>query len=180
MFTATFEVTVGEYTLICLPDGLPDMYSQYYQNAALVDEFDLQGAKGKQCCLAVRRQESWPFLVVAQRYQPEIFDPSAIIIPETNLLFIGAGVRILAYKLDQPQRLWEDEADTGFWSWARHGNYVIMSAELELAVWDVEGRKQWSTFVEPPWDYSVKDGVIYLEVMGKKSNLLLETGRDTL
>ena len=47
-----------------------------------------------------------------------------------------------------PRRLSEDSADVGFWSWAQHGETVLMSAELELAAWSSAGRKLWSTFVE--------------------------------
>ena len=60
-----------------------------------------------------------------------------MIIPETSLLMIGAGERLLAYDLETPRRLWEDEAEAGFWGWERHGGLVLMSAELELAAWDI-------------------------------------------
>lgn len=51
------------------------------------------------------------------------------------MLFLGVGERILAYDLNGPTRLWEDTADTGLLGWARHGAFVVMSAELELAAW---------------------------------------------
>ena len=35
--------------------------------------------------------------------------------------------------LPKPARLWEDYAEIGFWSWQRHDDTVLMSAELELA-----------------------------------------------
>jgi hypothetical protein len=44
--------------------------------------------------------EDWPFLVIAQRYHPEAsVQPSALLIPETYRLFVGAGTRLLAYDL---------------------------------------------------------------------------------
>ena len=78
------------------------------------------------------------------------FDPGLLLVPETGVLFLGAGERLLAYGLDQPRRLWEDTAEVGFWGWGRFGETVLMSAELELAAWDTSGRKLWTTSVEPP------------------------------
>ena len=91
-------------------------------------------------------------------------------------LFIGAGRRLLAYDLSRPVRLWEDEADFGFWSWSLHGQFVLMAAELELAAWDVSGRKLWSRFVEPPWEYSVANEIITVDVMGVVSSVRIQTG----
>jgi hypothetical protein len=172
-----FRFTLDTYTLLCQSDGLPDLYPEYKRHARLVEEIDLTG-RGGLCFLAVQRNSDWPFLVVAQRYSPSEagFWPGALLVPETGLVFIGAGERVLAYQLEEPRRLWEDQADTGFWDWQRHGNFVVMSAELELAAWDIEGRKRWTTFVEPPWDYSVVDRFIHLDVMGKKSSFPLESG----
>jgi len=82
------------------------------------------------------------------------------------VLFIGAGRRLLAYDLSAPSRLWEDEADTGFWFWSRYGRFVLMAAELELAAWDVNGRKLWSRFVEPPWTYQVEGSSVVVKVEG--------------
>jgi hypothetical protein len=172
-----FSVTVGQYTLSSHPDRLPDMYGNYAEHAGLVEEFDLQSPEGKSCFLAVSRGVGWPFLVVAQRYDPSGgFHPGVLLVPETNLLFVGAGERLLAYRLDGPSRLWMDRTSCGFWGWARHGDRVILSAELELAAWDVHGRKSWSVFVEPPWSYEVSAGMIELDVMGMKSRFPLDAG----
>ena len=73
-------------------------------------------------------------------------------------------------------RLWEDEVSFGFWFWARHGDVVLMGAELELAAWDIHGRKLWLRNVEPPWDYRVDGQVVVLDVMGMMSRLDLHTG----
>jgi hypothetical protein len=51
-----------------------------------------------------------------------------------------------------------------------------MAAELELAAWDINGRKLWSRFVEPPWQYAVARDVITLDVMGTLSRIHLESG----
>jgi len=60
--------------------------------------------------------------------------------------------------------------------YGRPAALVVMSAELELAAWDLAGRKLWTTFVEPPWQYTVEDGSIHLDVMGTKSQFDLERG----
>jgi L-alanine-DL-glutamate epimerase-like enolase superfamily enzyme len=92
-------------------------------------------------------------------------------------LFIGAGCRLLAYDLSRPARLWEDVADTGFWSWSRYDEVVLMAAELEIAAWDIRGSKLWSRFVEPPWEYRVDGRVVVLDVMGTISRLDLWGGQ---
>ena len=51
-----------------------------------------------------------------------------------------------------------------------------MSAELELAAWDLEGKKLWATFVEPPWQYSVQGSRLHLDVMGNKSDFGVKAG----
>jgi hypothetical protein len=99
-----------------------------------------------------------------------------LLVPETGLLFIGAGERLLAYKLDSRERLWIDRTEFGFLAWARHGDRVILSGELELACWDIDGKKCWSCFVEPPWTYSVVEKTVYLDVMGKKTSFPLDLG----
>jgi hypothetical protein len=173
-----FNVTVGEYTIHCLPDGLPGLYSDYLKYAALAEEFDLRSSEGTICFLAVSQGNQWPFLVVAQHYEPAGggFDPGAVLIAETGRLFVGAGTRLLAYDLFDKKRFWEDETELGFWGWCRHGDYVVMSAELELAAWDIHGKKLWTTFVEPPWDYAVMGEDINLNVMGKQRLFPLATG----
>jgi len=175
---AVFTVAFQTYTVLCLPDGLPDLYTEFTRHARLVDELDLKQSEGKSCFLAVKKGMAWPFLVVAQRYSPagHGFHPGALIVPEKGVLFVGAGERLLAYQLEPPARLWEDHADTGFWGWQRHGEFVLMAAELELAAWTVCGQKLWSTFVEPPWEYAVEEGAVRLDVMGKKSLFPLAIG----
>jgi hypothetical protein len=172
-----FSVSFGEYTVLCSA-GLPEIYQHYVERARLTEEFDLRESDGEICFLGVGRGSSWPFLVVAQRYAPAGygFNPGILLIPETDVVLVGAGDRLLAYDLVAPKRLWEDAADCGFWSWARNQTYVLMSAELELAAWDLQGKKLWSTFVEPPWEYEVNDGLVELDVMGNKSSFPVSLG----
>jgi hypothetical protein len=154
------------------------MYNEYCKRAALLEEFDLESPDGEACFIAVNpTRNDWPTLVVAQRFSPSgCFHPGVLVVPEKNILFVGAGQRILAYELGGPSRVWEDTADTGFWGWKRYGDTVLMSAELEFAAWDIAGRKLWTMFVEPPWEYHVSDRQVHLDVMGRKSNFRIDSG----
>lgn len=177
---ASFSICLGEYELYCQADGLPDLLSEYQQRATVSDWFDLEESGGSSVCFcAVRRRgDGWPFLVVVQRYSPAGFgfNPGILLVPETDRLFLGAGERLLGYDLRQPSRLWEDEADTGFWFWSQYGDVVLMAAELELAAWNTLGRKLWTRFVEPPWEYRVDGQIVVLDVMGTISRIGIRDG----
>ena len=165
-----FEVVFGEYRVLCEDGGLPLLYNEYRQRAALVEEFHLKEAEGSFCFFGVGSEASWPSLVVAQRYAGGGgFHPGALIVPETAVAFLGAGERLLAYSLREPRRLWEDYADVGFSAWSRHGDVVLAACELELAAWSTEARKLWSAQVEPPWDFQVEGDRLLLDIMGEKS-----------
>src|SRR5690606_11067166 len=122
--------------------------------ARLHDDLGLLGTDGTALVTTVSSSShAWPELVIALRFSPGPeagFNPGIVVIPEHDLLFLGAGETLLAYELTAPRRLWADAADTGFWGWQRHGDVLVMSAELEMAAWDVRGKKLWSAFVEPP------------------------------
>lgn len=168
-----FQVTVGRYVLDLVPHGLPMIYTT--QSTQLLDEFQIKNNEGQACYVSVSKSERAKFLVVAQRYMRGLH-PGVLMIPETDILFVGAGERLLAYDLVSVKRLWEDSAELGFWCWWRFDDYVLMSAELELAAWDIQGKKLWTTFVEPPWEFVVKDKIVYLDVMGKKSSFPIDVG----
>ena len=157
----------------------PVAHASLVEHALLHEDFGLNDDGMLLVVTAGRARSEWPVVVVSQRFSPGPeagFQPGALLVPEYSTLFIGAGTRILAYDLDAPRRLWVDEADTGFWGWKRHGDLVIVSAELELAAWDLRGTKLWTTFVEPPWTYDVIDGELRLDVMGKLSNFPAHCG----
>ena len=63
-----FTVEIDRFRLLCVPDGLPAVYSAYRERAALVDEFALDNVDaGRQSFLGVAHAgEDWPFLVVAR------------------------------------------------------------------------------------------------------------------
>jgi hypothetical protein len=172
-------IAVGDWTLL-VQHQLPLIYEHYRQSAALREEFDLADGGGALSFVAAGRHgDQSARLAVAQHFHPvgNGFEPGVALAPATNVLFIGAGERLLAYALEPaPRRLWEDGADTGFWRWAVHGSTVVMSAELELAAWDQDGTKLWSMFVEPPWSYGVVRGRVRLDIMGTKAGFPLRQG----
>jgi len=173
-----FNVSVGPYEIRIELDTLPALYAEYRQHAALFEEFDVQSKDGAYCFIGVSLSINWPQLIVAQRYSPSVsgFDPGILLVPETKTLFVGAGQRLLAYRLDPLLRLWEDTCDAGFWYWTQQDKFVLMAAELELAAWDSHGNKLWTTFVEPPWEYHVIGNRVHLDVMGRKSQFGLAEG----
>ena len=178
------SVSIGGYQVSVAPT-LPATLELFRSRALLAEHFDLESddlAAGT-CFVAVQREPSdWPQLVVTQRFAPagQGFDPGVLVVPETGTVFVGAGERLIAYSTsgDDWGRLWLDAADVGFWGWRRHGDFVVMSAELELAAWTTEGEKLWSTFVEPPWSYSVESDGLELDVMGAVRRFPVASGPD--
>ena len=167
------------YSLSCA-EAPPELRDAYVEKAKLVEQLDLKEHRAGYCWVAVcPAAEPWPTLVVEQRYSPAGygFFPGLLLLPETEILLVGAGTRLLAYDLRGPARLWEGHAESGFWRWNRHGDHILMSAELELAAWDLHAQKLWTAYVEPPWDYRIEDGNVHLDVMGEKSVFPLVTGR---
>jgi hypothetical protein len=177
-----FQIVVHGYTLSCFSGGLPEYYEVYREEAKLVDEIDLTrdvSHSADVCFLAVQKGLDWPFLVVAQKYAPSGLGasyPQALIIPETDMLFLGAGERVLTYRLAPVEKVAQGSAELGFHAFERYGQFVIMRAELEVAVWTIQGKKQWSQFVEPPWTYRVEQEAMSVDVMGHVLSFPLSTG----
>ncbi len=178
------QVSMAGYTIF-VSERMPERDDLDCAHATLVERFDpvrdmpndLAPVVLRDLHVEVRRASSWPFLCVAQRYDREGgWYPGVLLVPETHVLFIGAGERLLAFDLRGPSRLWEDRADTGFHQWQRHDDHVVMSAELEVAAWNLNGVKCWSTFVEPPWTYEVDGSMVRLDVMGNVSVFPLTSG----
>lgn len=174
------SVGVGAYTILLHGNALPAQYDEYVEHAKLVEELDLKRHEGVLSFAGVKRGGEWPDLVVAQRFSPAGFGfcPGATLVPETGVLFLGAGERLLAYDVESetPRKLWQDKCGMGFWQWRQHGDVVVMSAELEVAAFNTLGDKLWSKQVEPPWSYTVADGVLRLDVGGSIMRMSLTTG----
>jgi hypothetical protein len=172
------RVGAGAYEIQGSVGELPDLYNDIIARVRLHDDFAVQGSEGRPVFIAVRKDGAgWPFLAVSLRCEVGFgFYPGVFLVPEHDLLLVGAKERLLAYDLTGPSRLWEDHTLCGFWSWDRHGDIVVMSAELEVAGYSLRGERLWSRGVEPPWSYAVTDDVLRLDVMGAISEISLRTG----
>lgn len=161
------QVSVGGYRVLASSDEWPETLASYREHARLAEDFTSADADGRSFFSVHAAASEWPELVVTQTYAPAGygFPPGLLIVPETATVFIGAGARLLAYRLKPaPRRLWVDEAFVGFWFWKLHGNVVVMGAELEIAAWSAAGEKLWSTGVQPPWTYEVDGDRITVNV----------------
>ncbi len=178
-------VEAGDWRLLIEDGGLPDLYQSYVGNAVFVDRVVPVKDGGRDLFVAIKAKADragashlWPEMVITQRYQDAqgTLRPGILLVPEASMLFVGAGECLLGYNLLSRKRVFEDWTECGFFGWSRQGDYILMSAELEFAVWKVTGEKLWSTFVEPPWSWEVSGMNVKLDVMGRRKALLLETG----
>lgn len=170
---------VGAYTLTWATED--QTYGLRGCEAPAREEIGLIATAEQVAALAVSRALlRRPILLVVAGHTPwydgHQLDFGALLVPETHTLFVGALYEVLAYDLRGPTRLWLEQAEYGFWNWQRHGDYVVMAAELELAAWDLHGVKQWETFVEPPYDYTVAEGTVHLTVMDVPVSFSLASG----
>ena len=174
-----FTVNVGDYAITVQQGSLPAIYGDYKRHAKLCDEFSIRPHEGGELCfVSVSAAQKWPFLIVAQRFDlaEAGLDPAVLIAPDAHTLFVGAGRRVVGYRLDAPQRLFEHTVDAGFWEWTRHGDVVLMAGELELGAWDVHGKPLWNMPLQPAWDYKVTNGTIHLNVLGRRTSFGLREG----
>jgi len=175
-------IKVGNWEIWIEDGSLPRLYERFIEEAEFVDEVDIENPEGRLHFLGVHSAGSssgWPSIIVAQKYQDaqQAFRPGVLVVPETSLVFIGAGERILCYDIQKRERIWQDHTQLGFWGWSQLGEYVLMSAELEFGVWTQNGEKLWTTFVEPPWDFKVLGQTVELNIMGAPRHLNLADGK---
>ncbi|HXE53960.1 MAG TPA: hypothetical protein VN541_13140 [Tepidisphaeraceae bacterium] len=173
-----FTINVGQYALTVQRGSLPTIYGDYKKHAKLCEEFALRPHEGELCFVSVSKARQWPFLVVAQRFELSDggFDPAALLVEQFGTLFLGAGRRLLGYRLLAPNRIFEDKTDAGFLEWEQHGKVILMSGELELAAWDVWGNKLWTMPLQPAWEYHVEGDEVHLDVLGRRTVFDLHKG----
>lgn len=167
----TFEIHVW--------DQVPGHIGTLRQRAKLFEEYNLESREpGIITTVAITPQGSEPVLVVSQHREldPQSFPLGVLVVPETSLTLIAAGHRLLAYDLRGPAKLWENHVEFGFLGFGRHDDTIVMSGELTLTAYDLQGQERWSMFVEPPWDYAVQDGQITVDVMGRVQSFSLSSG----
>jgi hypothetical protein len=172
-------VTIGT-TEVFVSRQYPAAWEFHRDRATLFEDLTGRDSDGALFVAGVRTEPASDLaLLLALRYAPSVggFAPGILVVPETNVAFIGAGTTLLSYQIGSiPRRIWSDWTELGFWSWRRHGATVVMSAELELAAWDIDGRPLWRRPVEPPWTYEVTAGRVMLDVMGEVTRFDLRDG----
>ena len=168
---------IDGYSIVVQEGSFPELYDTYRREASFLDELDVKG-EGTPFFVGIKKGGGWPGFCVALRYTGEStgFSPAVVFVPESNILFVGAGEVVLAYDVHDKKRLWRESVDCGFWSWYRYDTTVLMASELEFAAWTITGERLWSTYVEPPWDFNVVEGIVMLDVMGDKRSFPLLNG----
>lgn len=158
--------SVGNYNLNFEQGKLPNIYESYIKNAKLVEEYDINNRDAQLFFLSVGIAEKWPFITIAQRYEPYMsgFEPGVLLVPETDMLFIGAGERILIYDLKEIKKFDEDYNYPGFLEWIRYKEYIFMLAELEVGCWRITGEKMWNRFAEPPYNITFENDSIIIQM----------------
>lgn len=173
------NMTVGDYAIQVgfSPEEVTDNLREF---AWLRERLEGERDGRHFIAIGLSDRDSLPDIFIEGWYSPgpsSGFHPGVRVIPETGVAFIGAGTAIRIFSM-RDGKLADEEVEVGFWGWERHAGYVLMSAELEFAVWSVEGKKLWSTFVEPPWHFDVAGDRVILNVMGKKTAYDLQSGRE--
>lgn len=173
-----FYSSVGSYTL-SVTDNPEEISTFLRDNAVVRHQLSQPVAGDSYIALGITDCGLFPDLLLEGWYSPgpaQGFHPGALIILETQIAFIGAGTTIVVYDLSPISLLAQTQTECGFWGWRHINNVVVMSAELELAVWNIYGEKLWSRFVEPPWHYDIEDDTLLLNIMGDSIRLTLATG----
>ena len=123
----------------------------------------------------VHRAGGAPTLMIVGRLR-EGYGCGVHIVPDTGVLFFGGGESVCAYDMASGTKLHQDITPYAFHSWNRHGDVILMSGELEVAAFALDGTKLWSATVESPWDYGVSGANMYTLVMGHKVEFPLRDG----
>ncbi|URN93830.1 MAG: hypothetical protein NAG76_18660 [Candidatus Pristimantibacillus lignocellulolyticus] len=170
---------INEINITFSINEFPPLYDDYKKVAILFEEIDYDEEYDYfLICYITSNSDSSTHILLNMKFSlySSGFVPGFLVAPETNLLFIGAGERLIIYDFENSTRIGIDKADFGFLGWRRSRDVIIMSAELELACWNINGRKLWSTFVEPPYEYEIKDNNLTLTIMGSKQEFNIYKG----
>lgn len=102
-------VASGRYRLHC-QEGLSEEMERYAERAQLVERLAVDSSDGVgsfSLAVADPSKDQWPFLVVLGPYQPAQpgFYPGVLVVPETNILFVGAGTYLAAFDLITARKL---------------------------------------------------------------------------
>jgi len=172
------HATVGRYSIAIASS--PEWVTHAEHTGAVVRESIVcRDDERNYLAVGVSDSGTGPELLVEGWYSPgpsSGFFPSVLVVPDTGVAFIGAGSTVLCFSLKPIKKIAQEHVEAGFWKWHLHGQFVLMSAELEFSVWSTSGKKLWSRFVEPPWYFVVQEELVTLDVMGYQQVFDLLTG----
>jgi hypothetical protein len=131
--------------------------------------------EGERAFVLVHRADGAPTLLVVSHHKPT-FGCGVHLVPETGVLLLGCGESVCAYDMATGNKLHHDITPYAFHSWGRHGDVVVMSAELEVAAYALDGTRLWAATVAPPWDYGVAGERMHTIVMGHRVEFSLREG----
>ncbi|GAA6141869.1 hypothetical protein [Hydrogenophaga sp. 5NK40-0174] len=174
-----FKFSDGKYFVFCSSDK---KNGNLAEGAAVVEYLVRDDDYSEYIIFGVGDHFLCPDLVIHGNYSPASasgFNPGILIVPDTNILFFGAGDLVQVWDLSNREKQFDYTVDCGFWHWNHHKDLVLMSGELEFAVWGVDGKRLWSCFVEPPWSYTVDGDIVLLDVMGGVTKKKLYSGTNS-
>jgi hypothetical protein len=139
--------SIGEYTI-----AIGQFQSASQPEAALVLELGDGHDDRVRRDLNVRHASRGNILELAIRFVPcgdSFAWPMALLVSETDTLFVAAGGVIGIYDLLTPREVLQHSTEL-HWTLLRGPSGVLLIAELELRAWDLRGNDLWDTKIEPP------------------------------
>ncbi len=170
-----FYNTTGKYIIGVSHKEIPWNYSNYVKNCKKNFEYDLNLNSGEYIFLSIANSLEWPFFVLAIRYNPceGGFDPGIYLIEESERLFIGAGSTVLVFDIQSLTLITEEYFQEGFLRWKRYKDKVLMMAELDIACFDIYGKKIWERFIEPPYDIEFSEECVLVKMLDEEVSIKL-------
>lgn len=172
------EFSVDKYRIAVRIHKAPDAYDLWLQHVKYFD-IDDTNYDDTPIYIGVAQGRGWYEDIIAFKSDPidyAGFHPGILLIPETELLFIGAGKILKIYDLKNHVMIFQKELSFGFLGWERSGDYVMMLEETELGVYNLNGKELWFAYVEPPWTFEVENDTIILNVMDELSRRDINNG----
>lgn len=170
---------IDTYTFYVHLGGKPESFSRWTECSGFTDLDGLTDS-GTPVYIGINEADKWEMMIVAFNADPiddTFFHPELLFIPETKTLFVGGGKKAMTYSLKDKVKLTNRDLVMGFWYWAKHESFIILVEELEIAVYDYEGRFVWQTRAEPPWSYGIEGNILTLDIMDSITKHELNTGK---
>lgn len=166
-----FEVGAGDFRVMLSPEAPQGLD----ERRVTVDRLAPGDEDREARYMLAHRKGGAPTLLVIGRVR-DGYGCGVHIVEQTGVLFFGCGESVATYDIATGQKLHHDLTAYAFHSFSRHGDVVVMSGELEVAGYGLDGAKLWSAAVESPWDFGVNGDKMYTLVMGHRVEFSLREG----